>query len=248
MRSCGNPSSRGGAFLKHLIARPQHRAARGLHSLSRRTLQDRTGRKSLSVRGWPGWQELSICGGATRKEVPPSYATGARGECGRRPSLSKGRDPGLQRRRIERNSRSDLDAASGRKSGAQASLRFNRHIGAIHGLQFPHNISYVNFNSAFAHVQLVSYYLIRLAFLDRSSDRQFTACEVARYWWLGQHDAWRISRKQAIHWRIGPRPQEQSAPPRSWRSQRSHGYWNITFCAACRTARVLASSECMRVL
>ncbi len=40
----------------------------------------------------------------------------------------------------------------------------------------------MNFNGAFAHVQLVSDYLIRPAFLDRSSNRQFTACEEARSW------------------------------------------------------------------
>ena len=73
-----------------------------------------------------------------------------------------------------------LRATSGRESGAQASLRFDRHIRAVLRLQFPHDISYMNFDGALAHVQLVSYYLIRLAFLDRSNDREFTACDEAR--------------------------------------------------------------------
>ena len=105
---------------------------------------------------------------------------------------------------IEYNSCGELDAASGREIAAEISLHLNRHIGAIPGFQFLHNISYVNFNGAFAHVQIVSYYLIRLAFLDRSSDRQFTTCEDARYWWLRQHVPSGIPRKQAVDWRIGP--------------------------------------------
>jgi hypothetical protein len=122
-----------------------------------------------------------------------------------------------------------LRAPSGRESGAQASLCFDRHIRAVLRLQFPHNISYMNFDRAFAHVQVVSYYLIRLAFLDRSNDREFTACEVVRSRWLGQHDAWRISRKQAIHRRIGP-PRKNKAHRRDG-DLKPHGYWNITFCA-----------------
>jgi hypothetical protein len=85
---------------------------------------------------------------------------------------------------------------------------------------------YVDFDGAFAHVQLVGYYLIRLAFLDRPNDREFTGCDQARCRWLGRRVPWPTSPNQTVHWRIGP-PSKNKAH-RLHRELKSHGHWNVT--------------------
>ena len=105
-------------------------------------------------------------------------------------------------------------AASVRKIFAPANLRFDRHLGAILRVHFLHDIPYVDFHRAFTHVQLVRYYLVGLALLDRPNDREFTASDEARCRRLGRV-RWRIARQQAVRCgRRFPLQERGAAPPR----------------------------------
>ena len=54
--------------------------------------------------------------------------------------------------------------------GAQHGSCFDRNDRAILSLQFLHNIPYVDFHRALAHIQVVGHYFVRLTLLDGAND------------------------------------------------------------------------------
>jgi hypothetical protein len=61
-------------------------------------------------------------------------------------------------------------------------LCFDGNLCAIPSLQFLHNIPYVDFHRALAHIQVVGHYFVRLTLLDSANDRKFAACERPDRW------------------------------------------------------------------